>query len=72
MQKRKINWTGMKMWGMIDKKPNAQHPMKSFPLITEDFKVRQPERQPQRNERPWRGSFTVCYPLALSRGYRIY
>lgn len=44
----------MKMWGMIHKKPNAHHPMKSFPLITEDFKVKQPERQPQRNERLWR------------------
>lgn len=28
--------------------------MKLFPLITEDFKVKQPERQPQMNERLWR------------------
>lgn len=42
------------MRGQTHKKPNAHHPMKSFPLITEDFKVKQPERQPQSKERLWR------------------
>lgn len=38
------------MQGVIPKKPNVHHPMESLQSITEDFKVKQPERQLQRNE----------------------
>lgn len=34
-----------KIWG----KPTAHHPVKCLPLVTEEFKVKQPGRQPQRN-----------------------